>query len=83
MTTGPIIRVAFLGAPSTGKTSRCEALALQYGTVWMPEYGREYWIEHQKDRRLSAEQLVEIAEGHIEREDRLAKHANRILIVET
>ena len=78
-----IIRVAFLGAPSTGKTSLCKALAAKYQTVWMPEYGREYWMEHQQDRRLSPEQLVEIAEGHIERENRLAEQAGRFLFVDT
>ena len=78
-----IIRVVFLGAPSTGKTSLCKALAEKYKTVWMPEYGREYWIEHQRNRRLSPQQLVEIAEGHIEREDRLLPAANRFLFVDT
>ena len=76
-------RVVFLGAPSTGKTSLCKALAAHYDTTWMPEYGREYWMQHQQDRRLSPEQLVEIAEGHIEREDRLLGATNRFLFVDT
>jgi len=83
MSDSRIIKVAFLGAPSTGKSSICKALAQKYGTVWMPEYGREYWIEHQQDRRLTPEQLVEIAEGHIEREDRLLVDAHRFLFVDT
>ncbi len=44
-------------------------LAPSLNTTWMPEYGREYWEKNQKDRRLTSEQLVEIAEGHIQRED--------------
>lgn len=59
-----------------------EALARELNTVWMPEYGREYWTEHQKDRRLTLEQLVEIAEGHIPREDATALDANRFLFVD-
>lgn len=75
--------VALVGAPSTGKTTLAGALAVHYGTVWMPEYGREYWIEHQVDRRLSPEQLVEIAEGHREREDILVSRARRFFFVDT
>ncbi|WP_292760680.1 AAA family ATPase [Nostoc sp. NOS(2021)] len=32
-----------MGAPSTGKTTIASQLAKEYNTVWMPEYGREYW----------------------------------------
>ncbi len=78
-----IARVVFLGAPGTGKSTIAEALARRYATVHMPEYGREYWEAHQQDRRLSPEQLVEIARGHIVREDRLAAEANRYLFVDT
>ncbi|MBK1649323.1 ATP-binding protein [Rhabdochromatium marinum] len=54
-----------------------------YQTQWMPEYGRTYWEAHQQARRLSLEQLVEIAEGHREREDHLAAEANRFLFIDT
>ena len=78
-----VAKVVFLGAPSTGKTSLAEALAKELNTVWMPEYGREYWDKNQKDRRLTLEQLVEIAEGHIHREDVKTLDANRFLFVDT
>ncbi|WP_124726705.1 AAA family ATPase [Staphylospora marina] len=78
-----ITGVVFLGAPSTGKSTLAEALARKYGTVCMPEYGREYWEAHQVDRRLTPEQLVEIARGHLEREERLLTSANRYLFVDT
>ena len=78
-----ITRVVFLGAPSTGKSTLAQELARRYRTVWMPEYGREYWLNHQQDRRLSQEQLVEIAEGHIEREEPLLLEANEFLFVDT
>jgi NadR type nicotinamide-nucleotide adenylyltransferase len=78
-----VTRIVFLGAPSTGKSSLAEALAREFHTTWMPEYGREYWDQNQKDRRLTPEQLVDIAEGHIQREDAKALDANRFLFVDT
>ena len=78
-----VTKVVLLGAPSTGKTTLCEALAERYNTVWMPEYGREYWDLHQVDRRLTPEQLVEIAEGHRVREEALIMDANRYFFVDT
>ncbi len=78
-----ITNVVFLGAPSTGKTTIAEALAHEYKTTWMPEYGREYWEQHQVDRRLSLSQLVEIAEGHLEREEALLQEADRYLFTDT
>ncbi len=78
-----ITHVVFLGAPSTGKTTMAEKLAQQYNTVWMPEYGREYWEQHQVERRLTLDQLVEIAQGHVEREETLLYQANRYLFTDT
>jgi HTH-type transcriptional repressor of NAD biosynthesis genes len=78
-----VTHVVFLGAPSTGKTTLAQALATRYNTIWMPEYGREYWTTHQVDRRLTPEQLVEIARGHREREDRLVASANKVFFVDT
>lgn len=78
-----IQKVLFMGAPSTGKTTLARALAEKYRTQWMPEYGRDYWEKHHKDRRLSPEQLVEIAEGHLQREDDLLPDSNRYLFVDT
>ncbi len=78
-----VMNIVFLGAPSTGKTTLVQKLAKNFKTVWMPEYGREYWDKHQKDRRLTLEQLVEIAEGHLEREEKLLCEANRFLFSDT
>ncbi|WP_284641843.1 AAA family ATPase [Paenibacillus silviterrae] len=78
-----ITRVVLLGAPSTGKTTLAAKLAEVYRSTWMPEYGREYWERHQVERRLTPQQLVEIAEGHLEREDRLAEQAQDVLFVDT
>lgn len=78
-----ITNIVFLGAPSTGKTTIAAQLAQEYNTVWMPEYGREYWEKYQIERRLSLEQLVEIAKGHLEREEFLLQQANQYLFTDT
>jgi HTH-type transcriptional regulator, transcriptional repressor of NAD biosynthesis genes len=78
-----ITNVVFLGAPSTGKTTIARELADKYKTVWMPEYGREYWETNQVNRRLSLGQLVAIAEGHLERENELLHQANQYLFTDT
>ncbi len=78
-----IMNVVFLGAPSTGKTTLTAYMAERFDTVWMPEYGREFWEKHQVERRLTKEQLVELAEGHIQREEEMLQRANRYLFTDT
>lgn len=78
-----ITNVVFLGAPSTGKTTITERMAREYKTVWMPEYGREYWEKNQVERKLTLKQLVQIAEGHLEREENLLYQANQYLFTDT
>lgn len=78
-----ITNVVFLGAPSTGKSTITEIMAKEFNTVFMPEYGREYWENNQIERRLSPEQLVEIAEGHLTREDEKIFSANNFLFTDT
>lgn len=78
-----VCNVAVLGAPSTGKSTLCAALARTYATAWMPEYGRKYWEQHQVARRLTPKQLVEIAEGHLQREEQMLQRANHYLFTDT
>ena len=58
-------------------------MANEYDTIWMPEYGREYWENNQINRRLSLEQLVEIAESHLEKDEKLLYEARQYLFTDT
>ncbi|MNO39239.1 Trifunctional NAD biosynthesis/regulator protein NadR [compost metagenome] len=80
---GLITKVVFVGAMSTGKSTITEALARRYRTNFASEYGRDYWTEHQVDRRISLEAFDEIALGHIGREEEALLEANRYLFVDT
>jgi len=78
-----ITRVCFMGAPSTGKTTLARTMAQRYKTEWMPEYGAEYWLERQVDRRITMEQFEDIAPEHIRREDGLALQSREYLFCDT
>lgn len=78
-----IINAVFMGAPSTGKTTIAYACAGHFDTACMPEYGREYWEKFNYKRRLTAEQLVDLAEGHLLREDKKIMEAKQLLFTDT
>jgi HTH-type transcriptional regulator, transcriptional repressor of NAD biosynthesis genes len=78
-----LVKVVLLGAPSTGKSTLSAKLAEHFTTTHMPEYGREYWESNNIQRRLTLEQLLEIAITHREREIELAHTANRYFFVDT
>lgn len=78
-----ILNVVFLGAPSTGKTTIAQKLAQEYNTIWMPEFGREYWEKNHQNRRLSLEQLVEVAENHLNHEETRLLQANHVMFTDT
>ena len=62
----PIIKIAVIGAESTGKSELCAALAKHYNTVWVPEYAREYFNHSDiynytlKDLELIAKKQIEL-----------------------
>lgn len=51
----------FLGGPSTGKSTIALKAAQIFSGSYCEEYGREYWLEHQKKHRLSMRDLEKIA----------------------
>ena len=79
------VRVCVVGAESSGTTTLARALAEHYGTVWVPEYGREY-CERLPDlfaHAWDSAEFVHIAEEQCRREDRAAREANRLLVCDT
>ncbi len=78
-----LIKVVFVGAMSTGKSTLVEALAAKFRTTYAAEYGREYWTEHQVERRIGFEEFDLIAKGHLAGEESAAKSANKYLFVDT
>ena len=80
-----IVKVVLFGPESTGKTTLSKQLARHYNTVWAPEFAREYLQKKWNNERKTceADDLVPIAIGQMEIENRLAKKADRILICDT
>jgi len=77
-----ILKIAVVGAESTGKTWLCERLAAHYNTVWVPEYAREYFNDSDI-YNYTLEDLVIIAKKQLELESRLTAKANRFLFCDT
>ena len=75
---GLVIRVAVTGSECTGKTTLAEALATHYGTVWVPEFARQFVIG--KSAAPEYENVDAIARGQIALEDERAGEASHILI---
>ncbi len=79
-------RVCVLGAESTGTTTLAEALAKRFNNNWVPEYGREYWIEKMRAGTIDhwdEAEFVHIATDQARREDLAAREANKILFCDT
>jgi NadR type nicotinamide-nucleotide adenylyltransferase len=62
-------KIVVTGPESTGKSTLSEQLAAHYKTAWVPEYARQYLLEIR--RPYTYEDLLIIARGQIEQEDRI------------
>ena len=78
-------RVTIVGAESTGTTTLTKALAEQYTTTWVPEYGREYTARKMArgDTQWTSDEFVHIAAEQRRREDEAARNANRVVFCDT
>jgi NadR type nicotinamide-nucleotide adenylyltransferase len=74
-------RVAVLGAESSGKSTLAAALAARYGTLWVPEYLREF-VETE-GRVPRAGDQVGIAATQLMREDAAAALTDSYLFCDT
>lgn len=78
-----IIKIAVLGAESTGKSTLCEQLALHYKTVFVPEYARYYFTKKKNIDDYSLNDLETIYVHQIENEKKALHTANRFLFCDT
>ncbi|XYJ12726.1 AAA family ATPase [Telluria sp. B2] len=76
-----VLRIAVLGAESSGKSTLCEALAQRYGTIWVPEYLREF-VDTMGRVPFESDQFG-IARTQREREEAAAARAKRYLFCDT
>lgn len=74
-------RVAILGTASSGKTTLAAALARRYGSVWVPEYLREF-VDSEQRVPVAADQF-HIARTQRARENAAAPQARRWLFCDT
>ena len=74
-------RICLLGGESTGKTTLAVALAERLGTAFVPEYGRELWVE--RDGNLSYDDMLRISQRQVALENVAAARAHRFLICDT
>ena len=76
-------RIAILGAESTAKSTLAPALAARYGTLWVPEYLREFVAT--RERVPHEDDQPGIARTQREREDAMAASpgARRFLFCDT
>ena len=76
-----IKRVVITGPESTGKTTVASQLAIHFGTVWVPEFAREYVSE--LGRRYTYEDVENIALKQIKLEKEYSARARNFLFVDT
>jgi NadR type nicotinamide-nucleotide adenylyltransferase len=79
------IKIVLFGPESTGKTTLSNQLARYYNSVWVPEYAREYLQNKWNNERKTCEpkDLLPIAKGQMQLENKLAKKTDTVLICDT
>ena len=76
-----MIRVVVTGSECTGKTTLATEIAQHYGTVWVPEFVRQF-VEAKGSAPEYAD-VEAIARGQIALEDRMTAKAAEVLIQDT
>lgn len=78
-------RAVLTGSESTGKTELAPRLAGHFATVWATEYAREHLDRKQREtgQGLDEGDVEPIAQGQLALEDRQARKANRLLVLDT
>ena len=69
-------KIAVIGPESTGKSTLCAQLAAHYNTLWVPEYAREYLLQH--GMNYTSDDLLTIAKGQIDAEEAYIRKVNEL-----
>lgn len=75
------LRIALTGPESTGKSILCRQLADYFNEPWVPEYSREYLAN--LDDVYNFNDILMIARGQFEKEQKLLKYAGEYLFCDT
>ena len=80
-----VVVVTVTGSECTGKTTLARDLARHFGTVWVPEFARDYLVEKTATTGipLDATDVEPIARGQIAAEDRGVAAAGGLVILDT
>lgn len=82
MANSKIIKIAIIGAESTGKSVLTEQLAEHFNTVFVPEYAREYFLDKPVEGH-TLEDIAVIYKKQIQWEREMATRAHKFLICDT
>jgi len=75
-------KIVVIGPESTGKSTLSEQLAAKFNTEWVPEFARQYLLAI--ERPYNYDDLLIIARGQLEDEDRLAASVSTpVIIIDT
>lgn len=80
-----LVKIVLFGPESTGKTTLSIQLAKHYNTVWVEEFARPYLqkVWNTERRTCQPKDIMPIAYGQIELENKLAVRADKVLICDT
>ena len=66
-------KIVVIGPESTGKSTLCQQLAAHYGVSWVPEYAREYLLQH--GTNYTYDDLLTIAKAQLALEEEYLSRA--------
>lgn len=76
-----MIKIAIIGAESTGKTTLCKKLAQRFDAKWEQELAREY-VEN-LGREYNYDDVVKIAQQQIEQEKKYEQDSDKFVFFDT
>ena len=78
-----MMRISLTGPESAGKSTLAAQLAAHYGTVFVPEYAREYLENQEPGYRYALPDLEAIARAQLAEENQAGLPARRLLFCDT